>query len=564
MMRNRSRTREGDTPEAKGKSAMRMSVSLAIALTALMASGCSVVVGGSVNDVCDADADCETLGYSNATCDTEKKVCVPGGGGGACETTQECEDKNSGQPAICRADTKTCAPLLSVDCAEVAGDYKDPNAIVLGFLGPLTGSDASTGLPIADGTKLALDELSKNTVGLPGGPDGAVRPLAMVYCHDLDGPEDDPWRAAKHLVNNVGVQAIVGPAFSGVTINTAKTVTIPKGVLTISGSATSPSITDLDDNDLVWRTCPSDALQAIPLAGLLSPLEAQIRAEQAIPEGTPIRVAMTVKGDAYGTGLADAVVPLLAFNGGKSTTENGENFLRQDYKDPTENTVDYSPIISKLTNDFQPHVVLVLGTTEGVQEIFTQVEAQWPNTNPETPRPYYLFPDGGKVSELQAAIGNSDSVRRRVRGTVPGGSSSLYDAFRSRYKAFFDQKEPLAFADTGYDATYLLAYAMVAAGDKELTGVNISAGMKRMNKGTPIDATPGKINAAFQALQSGGEIDYSGASGPLNFDNTTGEAKANIDIWCVAFDGSMKPVFKSTGQKYDAVQGKVVGTYSCD
>ena len=546
---------------------MKVGLCLAAALAALQVSGCSVVIGGSVNDACETDADCASLGFTNATCNTETKTCDPGGGtggggGGAgeCETAQQCEDKNGGQPSICRADG-TCAQLLSVDCTEYAGNYKDPNAIVLGFLGPLIGPDASTGLPIADGTKLALNELDKNAVGLPGGPDGAVRPLAMVYCHDLDGPEDDPWRAAKHLVNDLQVPAIVGPAFSGVTISTTKTVTIPAGVLTISASATSPSITDIDDKDLVWRTCPSDALQAIPLAGLLGPLETQIAPTLG---GEPLRVAMIVKGDAYGTGLANEVTPLLLFNG-KNATANGDdgNFLRLDYADPTSEVVDYSPIISKITTDFQPHVILALGTTEGVSEVLTQVEAQWPTVDPP-PRPFYLFPDGGKVVELTTAIGDDDDLRKRVRGTVPGGSSALYEDFRSRYKSFFEQKEPLAFADTGYDALYLLAYSMVAIGDKAITGTNIAGGLKKMNKGTLFDTGPGKINSAFQTLQATGEIDYNGASGPLNFDPATGEAKANIDIWCVVYDNNMNPVFKSSGQKYDAVASKLVGEYVCN
>ncbi len=73
-----------------------------------------------------------------------------------------------------------------------------------------------------------------------------------------------PYRAAKHLVDDVQVPAILGPAFSGVAINTAKQITIPSKVLLVSASATSPLITDLDDDGLVWRTCPSDALQSDP------------------------------------------------------------------------------------------------------------------------------------------------------------------------------------------------------------------------------------------------------------------------------------------------------------
>jgi len=529
------------------------------AFAALQTIGCSVVVGGGVNDSCQADADCAELGFVSAICDTEKKLCVPTGTGAACETAADCETLNEGKPSICRAD-KQCAQLTSADCSEVFGDYKDPNAIVLGFLGPLVGADASTGVPIHNGAKLALNEIAKNAVGLPGGPGGATRPVAMVFCHDLDGPDDDPYRAAKHLVNDVKVPAILGPAFSGVTINTALSVTIPAAVLLISGSATSPAITGLNDNGLVWRTCPSDALQAIPLAGLLTPLEALIRTEQSLTVDDQIRVAMTVKGDAYGTGLADAVSPLLMFNG-KSVSANGDNFKRVDYDDPNENpNVDYAAVIADVVAK-KPHVVLLFGTTEGAVELFDGIEQAWGDLNPLPPRPYYLLPDGGKVAELLEKVGSDDSRRARVRGTVPGVAGELYKAFELRYKAFI-KEDPLAYAETGYDAAYLLAYSMLAVGDNAITGASISDGLKKMSKGKAVDAGPTPINGAFDALQSAGEIDYTGASGPLNFDTKTGEAKADIDIWCVGRNEAMEPTFESSGQRYDAVKGEITGEYN--
>ncbi|MBK8257689.1 MAG: ABC transporter substrate-binding protein [Polyangiaceae bacterium] len=537
---------------------MKTALFSAALLSAASLAGCSVIVGGSVDDSCENDADCSAIGFVGATCNLEKKICEPGGGAAACETADDCEAQNGGNPSICRAD-KTCAQLTSTDCGEVFGDYKDPNAIVLGFLGPLVGSDASTGLPIRNGAKLALNEF-KNSGNLPSVSGGGPRPIAMVFCHDLDAPEDDPYRAAKHLVNDVKVPAILGPAFSGVTINTAKQVTVPGGVLTISASATSPLITDLDDNGLVWRTCPSDALQAIPLAQLVGPLETQIRTEQSLMASDQIRVAMTVKGDAYGTGLADAVTPQLMFNG-KDAVANGDNFKRVDYDDPNSNpNVDFSAVVADVIAH-KPHLVLLFGTTETAQILFDGIEAAWGDITPAIPRPYYLLPDGGKVIELLQKIGDDDDKRKRVRGTVPGVAGALYDSFKLRYKAFI-KEDPLAFADTGYDATYLLAYSIVSQGDKTITGTTIADGLKKTIKGSPINAGPSDINKAFQSLTSTGEIDYTGASGPLNFDTATGEAKADIDIWCVGRNANNEAIFVSSGQRYDAAQGKVVGTYN--
>ena len=67
--------------------------------------------------------------------------------------------------------------------------------------------------------------------------------------------------AAKKLVELDKVVAIVGALSSGVTIPVATSVTIPSGIVQISPASTSPQITDLQDNDLLFRTCPSDALQ---------------------------------------------------------------------------------------------------------------------------------------------------------------------------------------------------------------------------------------------------------------------------------------------------------------
>jgi branched-chain amino acid transport system substrate-binding protein len=45
-------------------------------------------------------------------------------------------------------------------------------------------------------------------------------------------------------------------------------VLIPSGVVGISPSSTDPNVTDLDDNDYIFRTAPSDLLQGPAMAEL--------------------------------------------------------------------------------------------------------------------------------------------------------------------------------------------------------------------------------------------------------------------------------------------------------
>ncbi|MEM9270242.1 MAG: ABC transporter substrate-binding protein, partial [Pseudomonadota bacterium] len=74
--------------------------------------------------------------------------------------------------------------------------------------------------------------------------------------------------AVTKLVNVDQVVAILGPVCSGAAIAQATSVSVPAGVVTLSVSASSPDITGLDDNDLVFRTAASDAYQGVALAEL--------------------------------------------------------------------------------------------------------------------------------------------------------------------------------------------------------------------------------------------------------------------------------------------------------
>lgn len=538
-------------------------------LAMFLFTACSIIVDTEA-DQCSTDADCQAKGaaFIGSICSAEK-ICTKGGSGGSggsggattgsCSTNKDCSEQSGDLNQICRKSDHTCISLTSQDCTQVLGSVQDDNTILLGLMAPLVGDYATTGLPILAGAALARSEFETRANGLPGGSGGKRRPLAIVACHDLD----DPIRTAEHLIQTVGVPAIIGPAFSGVTIKVATEEAIPNNILLISASATSPEITKLEDNNLVWRTVPSDAIQAIPLASLAGSLEAKIREELKLGKMEKIKVAMTVKGDAYGAGLADAVLQKLQINGASiGDPSNNESFLRADY--PDDANYDYTSLLNNVVN-FHPHIVISLGTNEAIQKIVTGVEKNWPDTGTPPPRPRYLLPDGGEVSELLDLIGQDDNLRARIIGTVPGKKGPLYNNFRIRFKAANQDADPGAFAENGYDAFYLLSYAITATTGEPVDGPTIAKGFSKLvPEGIQIDADPNKINDAFTALKGGGNINFNGASGPLDFDLTTGDAPADIDIWCVTRDSKNTPIFKSSGQYYDAAKGLLVGTPSCD
>src|SRR3546814_18210870 len=112
---------------------------------------------------------------------------------------------------------------------------------------------------------------------------------------------------------------MVGPFCSGETLAAANTVNIPAGVVMISPSATSPELTTLKDNDLVFRTAPSDSFQG------------QALARKLLADGTE-KVAVAYLNNDYGKGFADAFRLAFAAKGGEiagfSAHEDGKTSNR--------------------------------------------------------------------------------------------------------------------------------------------------------------------------------------------------------------------------------------------
>jgi len=487
-----------------------------------------------------------------------------------CTVNQDCISK-LGDFTICRKSDFKCAKLLTPDCTAVAGDWKNDNAIVLGAVVPLQGPDKGGGIPRFNSMTVAIDDFRSGSSGLPPAAGSTDRrPLAIVGCTEQTDDTNDtdaPTRSAKHLVENVKVPAIIGAAFSGNTQKVAQ-VTIPAGVFLMSPTATSVVITNLQDNGLVWRTSPSDVIQASALISLMPQIEAATRDRMSITAGNPLRVLVLHKGDSYGKGLGEALQAGLAFNGKTAQQNLTDGTLKAiDYGDPNDpSSIDYNATRAQVTGTFgsnqQPHVIFNIGTAENVDNILVPLEAAaWPGGL----KPTWLFADAGLIPEVPAAVMGNTDLRRRLLGTVPGSDNAIYRLFKSRYESFIKDGTGAESFGTGtsYDALYLIAYAIAATSDKPLTGANIAEGMKRLVPPGP-ESKPGStnINAALATLISGGNLDFNGASGPLDFDLATGEAPSDIQIWCLPTAGA--PTAPATagipsGIFYDALTKTIAG-----
>jgi branched-chain amino acid transport system substrate-binding protein len=543
-----------------------------------VATACSLLVSTDA-DQCSTTDDCQSRGaaFAGSVC-SDDHVCIPG-----CSSNASCPSSTAGAHWICRHADHQCAQLESQDCQTLLadpGDIANDATIWLATLAPTIGTNAALGQPIQDGVEVARIELRRTLDGLPpasaGGP---RRPVAFVACNDGADPTIAE-RAATHLVHDVKVPAIIGPAFSGVLTRVGLDITIGAGVLIMSASATSPAITKIQSTPprLVWRTCPSDSEQAVAMSLLIqNKVEPDLRNPTTgiLKAGDQLKLAVVNKGDNYGQGLANALFDALQFNGiSAGKNQAAGNYKAFDYGDPDTDpagaSARYANAVKQL-NDFAPHVVISVGTNEMIANIYTALETAWTTA---AYKPRWVLSDGGEDPDVVKAIASNGDLRHRTLGTVPGAapSSKNYVAFVSRYSSkITDGTTPNQYTPNGYDAAYLLSYAIVAVGDAPLTGSAVNTGLRKMVPTMPpaaaamaIAAGPDAIPDAFTQLLAGNNIDYDGASGPLDFNIDTGEAPADIQVWCVSADTSgVANATVLSGQYYSAASQTLQGTLSC-
>ena len=518
-----------------------------------LACACSLLVHDS-GVQCNNDQDCVARGFDSGgqpmVCSADH-VCVGPGVGGPCATNSECITRSGNQPAVCRKDTKQCEPLLSTECIKVYGDPSNDDAIVIGGIFTLNGVNKSSGTARMQSIELAIDDFTQTVVGLPGGSSGKPRPIVLVECDD-GSDNTTAQNSATHLVS-VGVPAIIGPGGSGLVTAVINNVTIPGGVLVISPSATSTSLSGV--NELFWRTAPSDVVQGIAMQDQVGAIETLFKAQN--PTFTKLKLAVAYQNNAYGTGLFGALTTNLKLNGALLTDTSNNGFFSPQQYDAT--ALDPSNAAAQVVAD-KDNLIVGIGTTEIITKFLTPIETTW---QASAPRPQYLFSDGGEKPELLTAVTGNDALRQRVRGTVPGTSNTLFNAFNIQYLGKYGSNATVFGMAGAYDSLYLLAYGMVSLGSQAITGANLASAMSKMVGGQATNVGAAGIKTAFQILQSGNAIDINGASGPLDFDLQKHEAISDITVWCISKDGSGNPIYAPSGRFYDATTQTMSGSFSC-
>jgi ABC-type branched-subunit amino acid transport system substrate-binding protein len=144
----------------------------------------------------------------------------------------------------------------SADSASGGSDRE----LSVGILLPETGDLASVGQPMIQAAQLPVKQVNNNN------PAGLT---VNAQIEDTQTSPDAGVSAANALVS-AGVPSVCGSASSGVNVPVSQQAFIPNEIVGCSPSSTALSVSNLDDNDFIFRTAPSDFLQGRVMAQVMA------------------------------------------------------------------------------------------------------------------------------------------------------------------------------------------------------------------------------------------------------------------------------------------------------
>ena len=351
--------------------------------------------------------------------------------------------------------------------------------IILGFTGPIESLTPA----MRDSAKLAFKEAS-DSGSLLGGE------TITVLEGDSTCVDSAAAQAAAEKLLADGVVAIMGADCSGVTGAIATNVAIPNGVVMISPSATSPGLTDLDDNGLFFRTAPSDARGGQILADITK--DRKIKS-----------VAITYTNNDYGKGLADVYAAAVKAHGIKVTAVASHE----------DGKADYTAEVSTLAAAGGDAVAVIGYLDQGGKGI---IQGSLDSGAFDT----FILSDGMIGQSLVDAFGKDLS---KSFGSLPGSTGKGAGVFTKVASAGgIDSSGP--YTGESYDAAALIVLAMQAGGSADRSSIAKNVMAVANSPGKKI--YPGELKKGLDLLAKGKAVDYEGATGVMFTD--VGEAEGSF------------------------------------
>jgi len=389
------------------------------------------------------------------------------------------------------AATAVAVPMVA-GLAFQSGAAQDGEPLKIGTLFPFTGDLSDFGPSFFNSAELAVSQINE-----AGGVNG--QPVELVRGDTATSPQQAV-EEARRLIDIEGVDAMVGPAGSGEALQVVESVAGPDGVLVISPSATSPALTTANDNDFFFRTTVSDAAQGVVMADLAGELGYQ-------------SACVLYVNNAYGQGLSDAFAERFTAAGGEITAQVPHE----------QEQASYASELAACT-EADPDVLVGISYPESggiyLRELVESGAA-----------PALILSDGLRSEPMLEELGWD--AFEGTSGTSPGAAESETGAnFQAAYEEQFGELPPHPYLREVYDAVYLIALAAEAADSNDSAAIR-DALRDVAGGGTAVAPGTEGVAGAVEAIGAGEDIDYEGASGPVDLDENGDVSRGTIVIWQV-------------------------------
>jgi len=365
--------------------------------------------------------------------------------------------------------------------------------LIVGALLPLT--DTLLGEPMAAAVESAIDRI--NEAG------GVLDRQVRLVVADEGSSTASAATAIQTLLES-DVDAVIGPASSLIALSTLDELVSAEKVV-CSPTASALSLDGFPDDDLFFRTIPSDSLQARAIAGAADQTGAQ-------------RVTIVYVDDSYGRPFADAVEVSLANEAISVVGRVPFSAAADDLSDQAGELAD---------SDTQVLILLAAGD-EGTR--FLEALDDENTSGLATIVVNDAFRNPTSPQRIQ---GLNDELRNKIVGLAPQADSGNDDEP-------FDPPGP--FAANAYDCANLIALGAVRAGTDNPRDIARQIGQVSVS-GSVCDA----FATCLATIESGLQIDYNGPSGITDLLTRTGDPSR------AAFD---RFIFDETGR--DVLQRTVV------
>ena len=388
---------------------------------------------------------------------------------------------SSGAPAPAESEAPSGDAGDALPIAEGERDL----ALKLGTILPQSGALAFLGPPEEAGVQLGADDVN-------AAADSGVA-VEVVYRDSGDTTTDIATVSVTDLLSQ-DVSAIIGAASSGVSKTVIDQI-VAAGVIQFSPANTSADFTEYNDNDLYWRTAPSDVLQGEVLGNLIA-------------EDGNATLGLITLNDAYGTGLSQFTKDAFEAAGGEVVAEALFN----------EGDSSFDAQISEVTAANPDAIALV---TFDQAKVITPalVGAGYPGDK--------LYFVDGNLADYSADF--APGLVAGSKGTLPGLDVGTLGDFTDRLLEVDPALQDYSYAAESYDAVTLLALAAYAANSTDAT--EIAKYLRQVSGGTGDGEKVSTFEEGVALLAEGKQIDYDGPSGPITFDEHGDPTEATIGIF---------------------------------